>query len=207
MTRCDLFALGLFLVPACSAGPTPAVDAGTRDTPPTDADVADSASVDGGSADASIVDAGAAADASRLDGGAAIDAGRADAGASADAGSAIDGGATCDYLDLDIWIVSCGGRNLYARRFTVPSGATAACPDYFTLGSTRFDTLADALASQTCQTDCLRAASTSVTLLRCGRRTGYIVFRDAEGSCPDVYETPDGLFGSAAEWDAAFPCP
>lgn len=199
-------ALFLVLVPACSETPEGGADAAARDVgvldaPSLDAPAADGASGDDAGADASALDDAGAADAAVTDSGGTSDTGLSDAGGSLDAGT------SCDYLDLDIWIVSCGGRDLYARRFTVPSGATAACPDYFTLGTARFDTLAEALASQSCESDCLRAAGTSVSLLRCGRRTGYIVYRDPDGSCPDVYETPDGLFGSVAEWDAAFPCP
>ena len=53
----------------------------------------------------------------------------------------------------------------------------------------------------------LVCSNTSVSLLRCGVRTGYIVYRDDGEDCPELLETPDGLFESAAAWNEAFPCP
>ncbi|MCA9604545.1 MAG: hypothetical protein KC619_03050, partial [Myxococcales bacterium] len=119
-----------------------------------------------------------------------------------DAGT--DAGA-CAYLDLDLWISDCGSGHAYVRRWT--DTGSAGCPDYYTVGSARYATLADALSMNGCDPDCLRAAAMSVTLLRCGVRTGYITYRDPEMDCDELLETPDGLYGSVAEWNTAHPCP
>ncbi len=161
----------------------------------------DASSDAGGGDDAGATDAGAS-DAGASDAGTA-DAGAPDAGAP-DAGPPPDAGPTCSYIDLDIWIADCTGGPTYVRRWNDLDGR---CPDYFTVGPTRYSTLMDALSMNGCDADCLRRAATSVSLLRCGRRTGYISFEDPEMDCDPLLETPDGLYGSVEEWNAAHPCP
>ena len=160
------------------------------------------------------VDAGVSPDAGALDAGS--DAGTSpDAGALDDAGSdagpadgdagPTDAGPDCGYLDA-VWIVSCAGGPAYLRHWTSGSGPVDACPEYFTLGTERFDSLDNALSSRTCDTECLRGPSTSVSVLRCGVRTGFIVYADTGDDCPSLLETSDGLFESQADWDEAHPC-
>lgn len=162
---------------------------------------ADAGGSDAGGADAGAADAGDGSDAGSD--AAVADAAIADA-AIADAGPPPDAGPTCSYIDLDIWISDCTGGPTYVRRWNDLDGR---CPDYFTVGPTRYATLMDALSMNGCDPDCLRAAATSVSLLRCGRRTGYISFEDPDMDCDPLLETPDGLYGSVEEWNAAHPCP
>ena len=159
-------------------------------------------------------DGGAAPDGGAMDGGVGDrDASASDAGDTGpdaspiDAGTPDAGGTMCGYLDLDIYIVDCAGGYRYLRRWQPTSGDPGECPEYYTLGPMRFDTLEAALGSDSCDPNCTRGASTSVSAIRCGRRTGWIVFRDVEDDCGEVYETPDGLFASLEEWDSMHPCP
>ena len=185
---------------------------GDGDAGPADAGTPDGGALDAGSLDAGPRDGGpgpqdggagdgGASDGGSADGGSA-DGGPSDAAPSDDAG-AVDGG-SCSYLDLELWIGDCAGGYSYIRRWTDTDGV---CPEYFTVGSTRYETLEEALSTSACEAECLRHPSTSVSLIRCGVRTGYIVYRDEGEDCPSLLETPDGLFESADAWDEAFPCP
>ncbi|MBX3271751.1 MAG: hypothetical protein KF729_15900 [Sandaracinaceae bacterium] len=184
-------------------------DGGARDAGGT----LDAGAMDGGALDASAPADAAPQDAASSDAApsdASSDAASSDA-ASSDAASsdaaASDGGVECDYLDFDVWITDCGAGYVYVRRFAPIDAPASACPEYYTLRGVRYDDLPAALAAGGCQPECLRRAATSVTLLRCGVRTGYIVFEDAEDDCEPVYETPDGLFPSVEAWNEAHPCP
>ena len=188
------FLLVLLLLCGVGCSESTAPDAGSD----VDASAATDSGIDAGRESDAGIDAGA--DGGGSDAGAETDGGR-DAGTGPDAGS--DAG-DCTYLDLSIWISDCGDGYQYVRRWTDTGGV---CPEYYTIDGMRFPTLEEALASKTCTPDCLRAPSTSVTVLRCGHRSGYIVYEDSDMSCPAVYETPDGLFESIAAWDAAAPCP
>ena len=203
----------LILVPGCG-------DPAPMGTPDGGA-APDGGAMDGGVGDrdaaspvdaASPLDAAAPVDAASTDG-ATEDASASDAGDTGpdaspiDAGTPAAGGTMCGYLDLDIYIVDCAGGYRYLRRWQPTSGDPGECPEYYTLGPMRFDTLEAALGSDSCDPNCTRGASTSVSAIRCGRRTGWIVFRDVEDDCGEVYETPDGLFASLEEWDSMHPCP
>ncbi len=149
-----------------------------------------------------VLDTGAGLDAA-LDVGVRTDAFEPDAGEPGDAG--MDAG--CGYLDLGIFIADCASGYVYVREWSGTGEFDPdLCPTYYTVGATRFDTLEAALASDSCDPECLRGAGMSVTLLRCGRRTGYIVYRDRGEDCDDAYETPDGIFPSIEAWDEAHPC-
>ena len=146
-------------------------------------------------------DAGSPADAPDLVDAPAVDAPDLVDAPAVDAGPGTDAG--CTYLDEPI-IVSCGGAFRYVRAWSAPEG-DAACPRYATgTDGTRYATLSEAIAGSACDGMCVWRAATSVTLLRCGRRTGYIEF--AADGCDPVFETPDGIFRTIAEWDAAAPC-
>ena len=140
---------------------------------------------------------------------------RADAGVDAgplpDQGAPPDLGVTeCGYLDLGVFIADCDGRFRYVRQWGPTGGATVEmCPEYWTIDGIRaqFTAAEDALNAATCTPDCLRGAAMSVTLLRCGVRSGYIVYRDRGEDCGEVIETPDGIFSSVEAWDEAAPCP
>lgn len=184
---------------ACGGGDTNDGDAGSPiDAPRTD----DAASSDDAAApmDAPSTDDGGV----RADAPAEADAASAasDAGPSTDAGPSPDTG--CTYIDQP-YIVFCVEDYEYVREWTAIEGG-AACPPYATgTRGDRYATLAEAIAGSACEDACVWRAGTSVSLLRCGRRTGYIEFV-ADG-CASLYETPDGIFRSLEEWHMAAPCP
>ena len=177
--------LGALLV-ACG-GTAPIVDAGLDGGPLT---------TDAGIRDAGRADAGSDAGAVRLDGG-------------ADAGP--DAGLDCAYLDLNDFIADCSGRYTRLREWTATaSGVTAEqCPPYWTIeGRTgQLPSAEAALSGSSCDPDCLRGASTSFSILRCDRRSGYIQYEDREGDCEAAIDTPDGIFDSVESWNLAAPCP
>ena len=199
----------------------PVPDAGDPDSPTPDTDDADdaAASTDPDTEFDTEIDAAETADAATDEGG--RDAGDADVSepdtdASTDADAADtprdatepDAGAECSYLDLSLWIVECDGGYRYLREWTEIGGASLeACPAYYTLGSDRHESADAALASEGCNADCLAAAATSVSYIRCGRRSGYIIYRSGRPECPELYEFSEGIFESFEEYDAAHPCP
>ncbi|MEO0325019.1 MAG: hypothetical protein AAF447_18810 [Myxococcota bacterium] len=194
------------LLLGCASGST-RLDAGAGDDAgpgggPDDAGRDDASLPDAGDEDA-FGDAGQEEDAGEED-----DAGQED-DAFVDAGPDLgrDAGPECAFLDLTIFLVPCGSGESYLRHWTPTSESPASCDDYWTLGRARFPTREAALTSDGCDATCLRQPSTSVTLLRCGRRTGYIEYRDAEDDCAPLLETPDGLFESVEAWNEAAPCP
>ncbi len=109
----------------------------------------------------------------------------------------------CGYLDTEIFLVTCGSKSLFLRRWTA-NATSATCAEYWTLDGDQFSSKQLALASKTCDTKCLRAPSTSVSLMRCGIKTGYIKYSAA--GCGDLIDTPDGIFKSVEEWNAKAPC-
>ena len=118
-----------------------------------------------------------------------------------------DSGAECSYLDLSIWIVGCDGGYRYLREWTEIGGASPReCPPYYTLGPDRFEDLESALESDACDDACLAAAATSVSYIRCGRRSGYIIYRSEGRDCPELYEFSEGIFESFEAYDEAHPC-
>lgn len=197
----------LLLLAACGdddGGADAATDA-LEDAFVEDASSEDSSAEDVGTgADVTVVDAG--------DDGGAMDASQdasepSDAGddASADAGD--DGGrdAGCMYLD-SLYYTDCE-TGFEAFRHFVSDTFPAECPDFYVIDGMRYDSSEEALASLRCEPSCLRTPRNSVTLLRCGRRTGYITFEDETGCTPPlILETPDGVFESADAWDRAAPC-
>lgn len=199
LTSILLLALGLAI--GCSDDTSAPEDAGSVDAAsPTDAgSSSEDAAVESDAGDTNS-DAGPADAGSDHDAGSDSDAGLVDAGPG-DAGSERDA-STCRYID-NVFITQCMGAPAYLREW-VDTGRV--CEPYYTVGSARYDTFDDAVAAQECDGECLRGAGTSVTILRCGRRTGYIEYRDGEGDCPQLIETPDGLFESVAAWDEAHPC-
>lgn len=192
-TRFSCLALVLSLA-ACGDGPGDG-DAGTR----VDARAAEDAAT---SEDApSRDDAPASLDARVFTDTALVDA-YVPHDAGPDAGPPTDTG--CTYLDEPL-IVYCVDAYDYVRNWTAIEGAEA-CPPYATgTDGERYATVAEAIAGSSCEDSCVWRAAMSVSLLRCGRRTGYIEFR-ADG-CDPVIETPDGIFRSREEWDMAAPCP
>jgi hypothetical protein len=188
--------MGLAGLSACGGG-SDGGDAGVR----VDAHVAiDAASESdaGVSLDAASTDDAAASEdaASTDDASVALDAPASDAGASPDTG--------CTYIDQP-YIVFCVEDYEYVREWSAIEGA-AACPPYATgTRGDRYATLAEAIAGSACEDACVWRAGRSVSLLRCGRRTGYIEY--VASGCASLYETPDGIFRSLEEWDMAAPCP
>lgn len=184
--------VGLASVSACGGGDG-AGDAGARLDAPR---ASDAASDDAGASDAARSD-----DASAMDASGADDAGPASDAPTSDAGPSPDTG--CTYLD-EPYIVYCVDTYEYVRAWTSIDGPS--CPPYATgTDGARYDTLPEAIAGSACEDACVWRAGTSVSLVRCGHRSGYIEFV-ADG-CASVFETPDGIFQSIEAWDAAFPCP
>jgi hypothetical protein len=123
----------------------------------------------------------------------ALDAPARDAGPRSDTGST--------YID-EPYIVFCIETYDYVRTWSAIEGG-ASCPPYATgTRGERYPTLAEAIAGSTCEDACVWRAGTSVSLLRCGRRTGYIEYVAAD--CGSLFE---GIFQSIEEWERATPCP
>ena len=162
-------------------------------------------------ADAGVAeDAGAVADTGVLeDAGFPDDSGLADAGLAADAAPAVDagpwdGGAGCDFLDLQVCIVQCPSGFEYLREFS-DVNMTAGCAPFSMLLGNRYATTPAAIQGEGCSSQCLYKASTSVSFVdHCNHRNGYIIFRAA--GCPDLYEFSNGLFPSREAWEAATHC-
>lgn len=154
-------------------------------------------------------DAGAAADAGVADTGLPEDSGLVDAGPAADAAPAVDagpwdGGAACDFLDLQVCIVQCPSGFEYLREFS-DVNMTAGCAPFSMLLGNRYATTPAAIQGEGCSSQCLYKASTSVSFIdHCNHRNGYIIFRAA--GCPDLYEFSNGLFPSREAWEAATHC-
>jgi hypothetical protein len=169
--------------------------ADTADTADVPGDVADAGDVaDTADVPGDVADAGDAAD----------DVDSADgSGASTDADT---GGPSCDYFELDTAIVACGDDYRYLRVFRDTIEAPG-CPDFVRIGAspTEYPDAVAAIAGEGCSDTCIWGPATSVTWLRCGRRSGYIVFRSP--ACNDLYEMPEGIFASLEDHDAAHPCP
>lgn len=120
-----------------------------------------------------------------------------------------DGGdVACEFIDLDIRILDCNGDYKYLRGWSAPFDTTGTCVPYFTISDddTQYTTADDAINTTDCSADCQYVASTSVTWLYCGRRSGYIIYRDADERCGDLYEMPDGIYTSLEEHAAENPC-
>lgn len=123
-----------------------------------------------------------------------------------------DTASACDYIDLGIFIVECSGELTYGRVW-VDTQSSAACPEYATLLGQQADSAADVIAAAGCEDACVYTPANSVTFLYCGRRTGYIVYKDEANGCADVYEmppwesNPGGLYDSVEAWQNENPCP
>jgi hypothetical protein len=113
----------------------------------------------------------------------------------------------CEYLDLDIWLVSCGGTWEYGRTFSdVCNRPACAAGNWVVLDGERYDSVDDAYTAKSCEPQCELRAATSASFVHCDRRNGYIVFESPEPSCAALYEFSDGLFNSYEEWLEAHPC-
>lgn len=125
----------------------------------------------------------------------------------ADAATPYDGGATCDFLDLDLLIARCGNGYGYLRRWSDVNMAPACLPYWTLLGGT-YTSSSAAITGAGCSDACHYRAGISVSFVdHCGRRNGYIVFTDPDpAACPDVYEFSTGLFPSQEAWARDTPC-
>jgi hypothetical protein len=138
-----------------------------------------------------------------------------DIDAEADAGTdAVDDTETdaspvaCEFIDLDIRILDCNGDYKYLRGWTAPFDESGTCVPYFTISGdeTQYATADEAINTTDCSADCQYVASTSVSWLYCGRRSGYIIYRDADERCGDLYEMPEGIYTSLEAHAAENPC-
>ena len=114
-------------------------------------------------------------------------------------------GVECGYFDADNRLVRCSGEWVYTTRW---QSFVDGCEPYYTIATSeeQFTSVEEAVAAKGCETECIWSAATSVSLVRCGVRTGYIIFNAVEGACDPVYEYPEGYFASPEEHAAAYPC-
>jgi hypothetical protein len=164
-----------------------------------DAEETPDAASDTGDADASVgdtIEADSTADA------------EADTADAADDIETDGSAAVCEFLDLDIRILDCNGDYKYLRGWTAPFDTSGACVPYFTISGddARYATADDAINTTDCSPDCQYVASTSVTWLYCGRRSGYIIYSTPDEACGDLYEMPEGIYTSIEAYEAANPC-
>jgi hypothetical protein len=124
---------------------------------------------------------------------------------------------TCGYLDLDLYVVRCGGAQSYMRRWA-PDDGDPTCPAYYTAGGDAWLDPATALAESGCDDTCVYTAFQAVMLVYCGSRGEYIVWvgggpgqDPATPTCPDLYEVHtvagDAWVDDFATYEAAYPCP
>ena len=109
------------------------------------------------------------------------------------------------------YVSDCGGAPTYVREiaaFSESGGTDEDCPRFFLVGAdpTHYATLEEAIASASCDAECVRWPATSVSFEHCGFRDGYITFEDPEEDCDEIYETTDGLLTSIEEYMNR-PCP
>jgi hypothetical protein len=114
----------------------------------------------------------------------------------------------CSFLDLDIAIVQCGDGYGYVRRWSDFERGDEACVPYWTItgNDSEFPTLEEAVNAAGCAAECQYRASVSVSLIYCGRRTGYIEYASPVESCGSLFEFPAGLYTSVEAHNAANPC-
>ena len=114
----------------------------------------------------------------------------------------------CGYIDLVIDIIQCRATYGYLHGWT-PASPRDDCPAYYTIRGQRghFGSAAEAAAAANCSLDCQWSPSMSVSWLRCGRRSGYIIFETPEPTCGALYEFPEGIFPSVEAYERAHPCP
>jgi hypothetical protein len=122
-----------------------------------------------------------------------------------DTGESDSGVDECGYFDADNRLVRCSGEWVYTTRW---QSFVDGCEPYYTIATSeeQFTSVEEAVAAKGCETECIWSAATSVSLVRCGVRTGYIIFNALEGACDPVYEYPEGYFASPEEHAAAYPC-
>jgi hypothetical protein len=124
---------------------------------------------------------------------------------------------TCAYLDLDLYVVRCGGVQSFMRRWA-PEDGDPTCPPYYTVTGDAWLDPSTALAESSCDDTCVYTAFQAVMLVYCGSRGEYIVWvgggpgqDPATASCPDLYEVHtiagDAWVPDFATYEASYPCP
>ena len=184
--------LWMTMVVACQAGPT--VDGDKDDTDGTTADTdvggADTDTVDTGSADTDVADTDA---------------------------MPFEPDAACEYLDLDLYVVFCGGAQSSMRGWVSPIGG-AGCPPFFSIDGDAWLDASDALTQGGCDDTCVYRNHQAVMLIYCDVRGEYITYlpdgpgQVGDGSTCDPLMEVHTVAGDAWVPDldtnrAQFPCP
>jgi hypothetical protein len=113
---------------------------------------------------------------------------------------------SCTYDVIDEKLVLCLGVYRYIERYQLGSGPNSCAPGYWTVQGTpgQHPNPTDAAAAAGCDATCIWSKATSVTLIHCGHKTGYIEFQAP--ACPAVLQYSDGYYPSPAAYSAAHPC-
>jgi hypothetical protein len=115
-----------------------------------------------------------------------------------------DGG--CSPVEIDNALVRCDG-SFRMVSFFQDTVDRSACADFVQVAGSpdRWPDVDAAVAALNCEAECRWVMAMSVSLVRCGRRTGYIEFRSE--TCGSVFEFAEGLYPSVEAWEEANPCP
>jgi hypothetical protein len=112
---------------------------------------------------------------------------------------------TCEYFE-EREVLKCGLAFKQILHWKDFSGS--GCPDYYTQGETRYDTVAELAAAEGCEDDCVYVAGQSADFFRCDGegRSGFDIYSgQGEGCVEGVVGTPDGIFPDICLW-ATYAC-
>ena len=186
-------ALWMTLLAACHAGPDKGNDTDLDDTDAADTDAGDTDTTDTADTDAADTDV-----------------------ADTDA-VPFEPDAACEYLDLDLYVVFCGGVQSSMRGWVSTLGG-AGCPPFFSIDGDAWLDASDALAQGGCDDSCVYRNNQAVMLIYCEVRGEYITYlpdgpgQVGDGSTCDPLMEVHTVAGDAWVPDldtyrAQFPCP
>lgn len=124
---------------------------------------------------------------------------------------------TCDYLDLDLYVVWCGGVQSSMRRWA-PSDGDPTCPVFFSVDGEGWLDASTALDQGGCDDTCVYRMHQAVMLVYCDVRGEYITWvpdgpgQDGSGATCDPLTEVHTIAGDAWVPDmdtyrASYPCP
>lgn len=125
--------------------------------------------------------------------------------------------AACEYLDLDRYVVFCGGVQSSLLGWVSPVGGVG-CPPFFSVDGDAWLDASDALSQGGCDDTCVYRNHQSVMLVYCEVRGEYITYQpDGPGqvgdgaTCDPLMEVHtvagDAWVPDLATYQAQFPCP